>query len=277
MKSQPVSMKIQPVTIGLTVVAALSAIAIVGCGPGEPRTDAERLARGRQLVEQMSAHLAAAKQVTLTTRETRDVVRASGEKETLSFTDTVSMRRPDRFHAKLTGKKRGLEAWYDGKNVTIAVHQDKVFAQAPMPETIDRTLDAIAERYGYALPVGDLLYSSAAKALLADTTTGGYVGRESVDDVECHHLAFRDTGVDWELWLPVQGDPLPRRLKMIQKARKEKPVADIVFTSWDLAPQFADATFVPNVPAEYEGIAMLQQSAAVKSMPPKTPATVRQP
>ena len=267
-------MKIRTVTICRALIAGLSAVALVGCGTGEPRTEAERLARGRQLVEQMSAHLAAARQVVITTRETRDLVTQSGKKESLSFTDTVSIRRPDRFHAKVTGKKRGLEAWYDGKRITIAVHQDKVFAQAPMPETIDRTLDAIAERYGYALPVGDLLYSSAAKALLADTTTGGYVGRERMDGIECHHLAFRDTGVDWELWLPTEGDPLPRRLTVIQKARKGQPVADIVFTSWDLAPRVADATFVPNVPADYEGIAMLQRSAALKPMPPATTATV---
>ncbi len=49
-----------------------------------------------------------------------------------------------------------------------------------MPETIDRTLDAIAERYDMALPMGDLFYSSAAKALLSDTATGGYVGKENV-------------------------------------------------------------------------------------------------
>ena len=48
-----------------------------------------------------------------------------------------------------------------------------------MPDTIDRTLDALAERYDMALPMGDLFYGSAEKALLSDTTTGGYVGTET--------------------------------------------------------------------------------------------------
>ena len=140
------------------------------------------------------------------------------------------MRRPDRFHAKMTGG-RGIETWYDGKRLTVAVEQDKVFAQAPMPETIDRTLDALAERYDLALPMGDLFYSSAQKALLSDTTTGGYVGTENVGDTPCHHLAFHDVGVDWEIWLPVQGEPLPKRLKVVQKRRKGQPVADVTFDS----------------------------------------------
>ena len=51
-----------------------------------------------------------------------------------------------------------------------------------MPETIDRTLDALAERYDMPLPLGDLFYSSPEKALLSDTTTGGYAGTENVGD-----------------------------------------------------------------------------------------------
>ena len=158
----------------------------------------------------------------------------------------------------------GLESWYNGKTVTIVAHPHKVFAQAPMPDTIDRTLDALAERYDMALPMGDLFYGSAEKALLSETTKGGYVGTENVGDTPCVHLAFQDVGVDWELWLPAQGEPLPKRLKVVQKQRTGKPVADVTFTAWDFAPQVTDATFVPKVPADYEGIAVVQRAAAVK-------------
>ena len=189
---------------------------------------------------------------------------ASGKKERLSLTGVYTMRRPDRFYAKMTGG-RGLESWYNGKMLTIAAHPEKVFAQAPMPETIDRTLDALAERYDMALPMGDLFYGSAEKALLSDTTTGGYVGTENVGDTPCVHLAFQDIGVDWELWLPAQGEPLPKRFKVVQNERTGQPVVDLTFTAWDLAPQISDATFVPKVPADYEGIAILQRAAAVKN------------
>jgi hypothetical protein len=241
----------------------LVTVSLVACGPREPATDAERLARGRELVHQMSERLAAATAVSVTTTEVRERVRASGRKEAVSPTGIYTVRRPDRFYTKMTGGP-GLESWYNGKTLVMASHAEKVFAQAPMPETIDRTLDALAERYDMALPMGDLFYSSAEKALLSDTTTGGYVGTENVGDTPCVHLAFKDVGVDWELWLPVQGEPLPKRLKVVQKARKGQPIVDLTFTAWDLAPQITDATFVPKVPAEYEGIAVVQRAAAVK-------------
>ena len=238
-------------------------LSLLACSSQEPATDAERLARGQQLVQQMSARLAAAPAISVTTSEVRDVVRLSGAKEGLSLTAVYTMRRPDRFHSKMSGG-RGLESWYNGKTLTIAAHPHKVFAQAPMPDTIDRTLDALAERYDMALPMGDLFYGSAEQALLSPTTKGGFVGTESVDDTRCAHLAFQDIGVDWELWLPVEGDPLPKRFKVVQKSRVGRPVIDVTFTKWDLAPRTIDDTFVPKVPADYEGIAVLQRAAAIK-------------
>ena len=248
-----------------SALAMATILSLEGCGAKEPATDAERLARGRELVQQMSARLAAATNVAVTTTEMRDIVSSSGAKTSVSMTGEYAMRRPDRFYAKRTGG-RGLEAWYDGKMLTVTAHQEKVFAQAPMPETIDRTLDAMAERYDMPLPLGDLFYSSPEKALLSGTTTGGYAGTEDVNGTPCHHLAFQDVGVRWELWLPVKGEPLPKRFKTVHEKRKGQPVTDVTFTGWTFAPApTADARFTPNVPTGYEGIAILQRAAAVKA------------
>lgn len=254
-----------------SALAALTAVSVVSCGQKEPTTDAEQLARGRELVQQMSKRLATATELTVTTTEQRDVVRRSGTKDRVSLTGVYTLRRPDRFHTTLTGGK-GLESWYDGKKLTVAVQEEKVFSQAPMPETIDRTLDALAERYDMALPLADLFYSNPAKALLSDTTTGGYAGTENVGETPCHHLAFRDVGVEWEVWLPLQGEPLPTRFKTVGKHRTGQPVTEVTFKNWNLAPQTSDATFTPSVPAEYEGIAILQRAAAVKTASASTTA-----
>ena len=254
-----------------SALAALAAVSVVSCGHKEPTTDAEQLARGRELVQQMSKRLATATELTVTTTEQRDVVRRSGTKDRVSLTGVYTLRRPDRFHTTLTGGK-GLESWYDGRKLTVAVQEEKVFSQAPMPETIDRTLDALAERYDMALPLADLFYSNPAKALLSDTTTGGYAGTENVGETPCHHLAFRDVGVEWEVWLPLQGEPLPTRFKTVGKHRTGQPVTEVTFKNWNLAPQTSDATFTPSVPAEYEGIAILQRAAAVKTASASTTA-----
>ena len=42
-------------------------------------------------------------------------------------------------------------------------------------------------------------------------------------------------------------------------------MTDVTFTAWNLAPQLTDATFVASVPPDFEGIAILQRAAAVKT------------
>jgi hypothetical protein len=243
---------------------AAALLVLAACGSREPATDADRLARGKELIHQMSERLAAAQSLAVSTQQVRDVVHRSGRKETISFAAEQTMQRPNRLHFKAAGERQ-FEGWYDGKWITLTLHRDKVYAQAPMPDTIDRTLDALAERYGYMMPVADLLYSSPEKALISETTTGGYAGRETLDDIACHHLAFHDAGADWELWLPVEGDPLPRRLKVTLTARAGTPVIDTTFVKWDLSPHLDTASFTARVPPDYEGIAMLQQAASVKA------------
>jgi len=244
--------------------AGLALFLSVACSPGEPSTDAERLARGRELVQQMSDRLAAATSISVTTTEMREMVRRSGAKESVTGTGEYTVQRPDRFHTRTMGA-HNIESWYNGKVLTIAAHKEKVFAQAPMPESINRTLDALAERYDMALPMGDLFYGPAIKALLSDTATGGYVGTEDMGGTPCYHLAFQNVGVDFELWLPVEGVPVPKRFKVVQKRRTGQPVIDLTFNEWNLAPQTSDATFKPKVPADYEGIAIVQRAAAVKN------------
>lgn len=250
----------------LALTVGLSAGLISACGEREPRTDAEKLARGKEIVEKMSARLGGAQAFSVSTREARDQVKPSGEAQKVNITrETVVRRNPDRLYTKTAGDTQN-EAWYDGVGLTLVLHKDKVFGQARMPETLDRTLDAMHERYGAAIPVADLIYTSPAKALLTDKTTGGWVGRETVDGKQTDHLAFKDTGVSWDLWIPSTGEPLPAKAT-VELSDKRLRKVELTFSDWNLAPQIASDRFTPTVPKDYEGIAMIQRARVLKNMP----------
>jgi hypothetical protein len=248
----------------LILVAVAGAAA--ACGSGDPRTDAERLARGREIVERMSTRLGSAQAFTVTTVEAREEPSAAGTPRTVTVTRETTVRRPNRLYSKISGDKQN-EVWYDGVGLTVVMHRDKVFGQARAPETLDKTLDAIHERYGVAAPVADFVYSSPAKALLTDTTTGGWVGREDLDGQQTDHLSFKDTGVAWEIWIPVAGDPLPVKAAAEFSDSSRLRKVDMTFKNWNLAPQIADDRFTPTVPADYEGIALVQRARVLRSMP----------
>jgi hypothetical protein len=254
----------------LTLVALAAAVG-TACGPGEPRTDAERLARGREIIERMSTKLGSAKAFSVSTREVRDQVKASGEAQVINLTRESAIRRPDRAYFKTSGDVQS-EGWYDGVGLTVALHKQKVFAQARMPETLDKALDSMYERYGVPTPIGDYFYSSPAKALLADSTTGGWVGREVVDGQQADHLAFKDKGVNWEIWVAATGDPLPLKARSQFTETKRLRQIDMAFSDWNFAPTIADDRFTPKVPADYEGIAMVQRARVLRNIPDDAPA-----
>jgi hypothetical protein len=116
----------------------------------------------------------------VTTEEQRLRTRESGKSEPRSLIRrTVVRRNPDRFYFQTSGDVDN-QGWYDGVGIALVINNENVFAQARMPETLDRALDAISERYGIALPVGDLLHSSPIRSLIASTTTGGWIGQEDL-------------------------------------------------------------------------------------------------
>jgi hypothetical protein len=245
-------------------VAVLLAVAAAGCESRERESPGETVdeARGRELLGRMSQVLAAAPTVRVTTTEARSRVRAAGDTVRETLNRDVVLRRPDRLHFKASGGAE-MEGWYDGRRLILASHRDRVFAEAPMPATLDETFDVITQRYGMPMPMADLFYSSPTAALLSGTTTGGFMGRTKLDGVNADHLGFREAAVEWDLWLPARGDPLPLRMRIVRRSDARESVADVRFTKWDLTPQAGDSLFAARVPGDYEGIAMIQRAEAV--------------
>jgi sulfatase-modifying factor enzyme 1 len=63
-----------PLPSGVVASTLVATSLSLACGPGQPRTDVERLARGREIIERMSAKVAAAPVFSVTTSEVRDEI-----------------------------------------------------------------------------------------------------------------------------------------------------------------------------------------------------------
>src|SRR5262245_53005367 len=139
-----------------TIVLGLG---VSGCSH-EPKTPEEKLARGKEIIKKMSERLAAAQAISITSEIAAERVRQNGEKKTTNDSQQLLIHRPDRVWFRRTSAEQDMEGWYNGKELTILGHHQKVVARAPMPDTIDKTIDVFSERYGITVPQGDLIYSS---------------------------------------------------------------------------------------------------------------------
>lgn len=243
---------------GIAVLACVASLAVSGCSR-EPTTPEARRQRGDEIVRRMSDHLAGARTFTVETTDTRPRVRG-GKEVALRTTRQFTVRRPDRFALRVTGDL-DLRGWYDGSKLTFVSDPDKVWARTNGAPTIDETLDRLAERLAMPMPMADFVYSSPFDALIGPDSTGGYVGRETVDGVPCVHVAYQHPAVDWDLWVADKGDPLPKKFRITDKTSGRPTTTEVAFNAWTLGVEVSDATFVAEVPAGYERIQLVVGAA----------------
>lgn len=250
----------------LSVTCLLIALVVGGCGGGDSATSntmsADTRADAEEILTQMDAKLKSVPAFSFTTSETADRLKRGGEMVKLNINRNVTFKSPDRMYFKTTGD-RELEAFYDGKDMTLVSHKDKVWGKLAAPPTINETIDKITEHYGMPMPIADLLGLDAKGRLRNPANTGGIERKETVEGVEYNVLAFTNPDVKWEVWIPVSGDPLPKKLHTKYKTAKGQPEMTFEFSDWNLAPQISDDTFVAKVPDDYEGIPIIQRAAAV--------------
>ena len=227
--------------LALTVGVLLAPACSRDPDPGTPAAAAE----GERLMRQMSDTLASASTFRFATAESLDHPdRSSGR--VLHFTRTVTVRRPDAMFFEVDGSGEtalDVSAYYDGSTVSLRNNAQGVWAETSVPGTLDEMLDDVARRYSLPVPIADVIYSLPYEAFIARDTKGGFVGRETIDGVECVHLAYVHNLVDVQIWIPSSGQPLPRRVELVYKRAPNQPKTRIDFTSWDLAPRIADEAF----------------------------------
>jgi hypothetical protein len=259
------------------ILAALIAlIAVSACGDRgtggpsktpDPATAEEKRAQGVSILRQMSEKIAAAQAVTFNTSEVIERVRRrNNERVSVNISREIAFRRPDRMWFKVTGDN-DLELYYEGNRATLVSHNHKVFGEFPTPPTLDETVDVLSDKYDVPMPVADLLTTNPDESLAINDPemTGGWAGREEVEGVACNVLAWQHPNVEWSVWIPVAGDPLPRKLQIVYKARRGQPKSTIVFSNWNLSAQLPDEKFARRVPDDYEGIPVIQRASAVLS------------
>ena len=249
-------------------LVACAALAAAGCSR-EPDTPEARRQRGDEIVRAMSDRLAREKTFVVDITDTRERSRG-GKTVSVRTSRQFTIRRPDRITVRATGES-DLVGWYDGQKLTFVSDSQKVWARVAGGTTIDETLDRLAERLAMPMPMADFLYSSPFEALIGESSTGGYVGRETIDGAATFHLAYQHPSVDWDLWVNEQGDPLPKKYRVTDKTLTPPRTVEVVFNRWQLGAAVTDAAFAPVVPPGYERIPLAVQAEEGAAPAPSAP------
>ena len=197
----------------------------------------------------MSDRLAALAGFAFEAEETFDEIPDGEPRVALSNLRRVVVERPNHLVADATGDTLTRAFWYDGETATILDKVHNVFARVELPDTIDAALDDMFDRYGVLPPLADLLYADVYAVLTEGVTYGRYLGIHRAAGVPCHHLAFAQETIEWQIWIDAGEDPLPRKFLVTYVTEPGEPQYAATIQKWSLNPELPPELFVFVAPA----------------------------
>jgi len=199
--------------------------------------------RVEDLVRKMSDLLVSSKAFALEAEEVYDETPEGLPRTQLTSRRHVALRRPDRLAGATAGDAINRSYWYDGKTVTVLDDPHNVYVRMDVPPNIDGAMDTALERTGMVIPLADFLYSNVYDRLMGSVERGVYLGIHEVAGIPCHHLAFQQETIDWQLWIDAGPKPLPRKLVIAYKTEDEVPQYQVTIRKWNLVAEVPDGLF----------------------------------
>ena len=206
-------------------------------------------------LDKMGAYLRTLKTFEVQSRTATDEVLESGQKLQFEAAIDLRVRRPDRLWAKVDSDRKTRELFYDGKTFTIWGPRNKLYASFPAPATIIEMIGVVEEKYGLLLPLVDLFRWGTDPTRREMIRGASHIGPATVGGVPCDHFAFRQEGVDWQVWIQKGDSPLPRKL-VITTTDEEAQPQHVAVLDWNLAPALNDKMFTFEPPPDSSRIAI---------------------
>lgn len=203
-------------------------------------------ADAKRLLKNMSDYVGAQKAISFDYDASLEVVSKEGQKLTLASSGAVDMQRPDKIRATRAGGFADVEMNFDGKTLTLLGHNMNLYAQQPVPGTIDNLIDELRDKYQRPLPAADLLLNDSYQVLMSDVVDVKDLGSAVIGGAECDYLAFRAKEVDWQIWI-AQGDkPYPCQYIITSKQIDGDPQYSLRIRYWKAGHDVAATDFAFN-------------------------------
>jgi len=214
--------------------------------PAAPAIDTD----ADSIFKAMGDFLSAQRQFQVGGLRIEEAVTEDGQKLQFCAETSIQIRRPDSLHAVLAFGSSALETWCSGKELAMYHSGDNVVARAEVPGDVDGMMDFLAEKHSIQIAMLDLLVSDPYGSAMGHVESATYVGASIVHGRLCHQLAFRSGGVDWQIWIDIDGPPVPRRLVLTFPKEPSSPQVIMTDLLWHFPSVMPDSSFHPSPPAD---------------------------
>jgi hypothetical protein len=220
-------------TIGL----CLAIVLVVGLTAIPARSADDMDAEANKILRSMSDYLAGLSAFSMNADIENEFVNLDGQKLQLNSYSTILLQRPSAFKITRQGMFADAVIFFDGKTVTIHGKELNAYVQFESKSTIDDAVRNVEFELNYNAPGADLLFSDPYSVLSSGVRRADYIGVSYVNGVECHHLAFREEQVDWQLFVQAGDRPLPMKYVITSKWVTGAPQYSVTLRDWNTNPK----------------------------------------
>ncbi|WP_419711062.1 DUF2092 domain-containing protein [Pseudomonas sp. NFX224] len=232
--------------VHMSIVGLLFTLAVIPVARAEdpPAADNTPLINPQVVdkVIDMGNHLRSLEKFQVDAEVSRDSVLESGQKIKTESSNVLKVVGHDRLYAKTEGDVRTREFFYNGKKLTQYSPFLKYYTTVDAPPKVSETLHRIEDYYGVQVPLEDLFLFGSDQAQIDALKEALYVGPSTINGKLCDHLAFRQQGIDWQLWITRAEKPLPCKLVITTTDEASFPEYTAVYR-WNLKPDIKDSIF----------------------------------
>ena len=166
----------------------------------------------------------------------------------LQFTGSADylVHVPDQLLLSLKSNAKTRVYTYDGKTLSQYAPLLGYYSSIEFKGTLGQMVLYVKDKYDLDMPLADLFLWGTDNVDTNDIKEAVYIGVEQMNGHDSDHFAFRQEGVDWQIWIQSGDQPLPDKLVVTDIDDPTQPT----FASnlkWDLSPkiQAKDFIFIP--------------------------------
>lgn len=218
------------------------------CSAGSASSAEQDSSEADKILKSMSSYLGGTKNFSFDADVDFEIISTQGQKLQLSSFATTAVQRPGKINIQRKGMLADLRFVFDGSKLTVHEKNLNVYTQTEGTGTIDDAFLVFEMETGLVAPGIDLLFADPYAVLSEGVVDSQYIGISYINGIACHHLAFREDNVDWQLWVQTGDTPFPMKYIITSKWQTGSPQYEIRLRNWQVDPQIDDSLFSFSAP-----------------------------
>ena len=209
-----------------------------------------------QAMKNMSAYLRTLQRYEVSLDLTGERVLSDGQKLMHSASADIEVAQPNRIRASTATATSRRVLNFDGKKVSVLFPDSNYYSSVDYSGTVGALVSKLKADFGVELPAADLFVWGTSAAPFDNLQSAMNAGQAIVGGTLCDQYAFRQPGIDWQIWLSAGANPLPMKLVVTSLQDEARPQSVTEF-HWNLKPSFQDSSFAFVPPAGAKAINMV--------------------